>query len=128
VFHNSGDISWHKNRVFISAVFRFEELGVELITPVLYRVFVETWRSENSIPKSFASELPEEWSEPVDECIVLMATVENYFAIMLLLRNDGRLPQRVLSRWLSGSSISQSIPAKAPVSLRLPEEVLQRSG
>ena len=25
--NNSGDISWHKNRVFISEVFRFEELG-----------------------------------------------------------------------------------------------------
>jgi len=37
--NNSGDISWHKNRIFISEVFRFEELGVELITPGLYRVF-----------------------------------------------------------------------------------------
>jgi hypothetical protein len=37
--NNSGDISWHKNRVFISEVFRFEELGVEWITPGLYRVF-----------------------------------------------------------------------------------------
>jgi hypothetical protein len=33
------NISWHKNRVFISEVFRFEELGIELITPGLYRVF-----------------------------------------------------------------------------------------
>ena len=30
---------WHKNRVFNSEVFPFEELGVELITPGLYRVF-----------------------------------------------------------------------------------------
>jgi hypothetical protein len=37
--NNSGDISWHKNRVFISEVFRFEELGHELITPGSYRVF-----------------------------------------------------------------------------------------
>ena len=37
--NNSGDISWHKNRVFISEVFRFEELALELITPGLYRVF-----------------------------------------------------------------------------------------
>ena len=37
--NNSGDISWHKNRTFISEVFRLEELGVELITPALYRVF-----------------------------------------------------------------------------------------
>jgi hypothetical protein len=37
--NNSGDISWHKNRIFISEVFRFEELGFELITPGFYRVF-----------------------------------------------------------------------------------------
>ena len=36
--NNSGDISWHKNRVFISEVFRFEELAFELITPGFYRV------------------------------------------------------------------------------------------
>ena len=36
---NSGDISWHKNRIFISEVFRFEELGFELITAGFYRVF-----------------------------------------------------------------------------------------
>jgi hypothetical protein len=38
--NNTGDISWHKNRVFISEVFRFEELGFELSTPGFYRVFV----------------------------------------------------------------------------------------
>jgi len=37
--NHSGDISWHKNRVFISEVFRFEELAFELITPGSYRVF-----------------------------------------------------------------------------------------
>lgn len=37
--NNSGDISWHKNKVFISEVFRFEELGFELITPRFYKVF-----------------------------------------------------------------------------------------
>jgi hypothetical protein len=37
--NNTGDISWHKNRIFISEVFRFEELGFELITPGYYRVF-----------------------------------------------------------------------------------------
>jgi hypothetical protein len=37
--NNTGDISWHKNRIFISEVFRFEELGFELISPGLYRVF-----------------------------------------------------------------------------------------
>jgi hypothetical protein len=37
--NNSGDISWHKTRIFISEVFRFEELGFELVTPGFYRVF-----------------------------------------------------------------------------------------
>src|SRR5271155_1894656 len=37
--NNSGDISWHKSRIFISEVFRFEELAFELITPGFYRVF-----------------------------------------------------------------------------------------
>jgi hypothetical protein len=35
----SGDISWHKNRVFISEILRFEELGLEIVRPGLYRVF-----------------------------------------------------------------------------------------
>jgi hypothetical protein len=37
--NNSGDISWHKTRIFISEVFRFEELGLEAVTPGFYRVF-----------------------------------------------------------------------------------------
>jgi hypothetical protein len=37
--NNSGDISWHKNRIFISEVFRLEELGFESIAPGFYRVF-----------------------------------------------------------------------------------------
>jgi hypothetical protein len=37
--NNAGDISWHKNRIFISEVFRFEGLGFELVTPGLYKVF-----------------------------------------------------------------------------------------
>ena len=37
--NNSGDISWHKTRIFISEVFRFEELGFESVTPGFYRVF-----------------------------------------------------------------------------------------
>jgi hypothetical protein len=36
--NNSGDISWQKNRVSISEVFRFEELAFDLITPGFYRV------------------------------------------------------------------------------------------
>lgn len=37
--NNSGDISWHKGRVFISEVFRFEELGFELVAEDFYKVF-----------------------------------------------------------------------------------------
>ena len=37
--NNSGDISWHKTRIFISEVFRFEELAFELVTPDFYKVF-----------------------------------------------------------------------------------------
>jgi len=37
--NNSGDISWHKDRVFISEVFRFEDLGLELVAEDFYKVF-----------------------------------------------------------------------------------------
>ena len=37
--NNSGDISWHKDRVFISEVFRFEELGFEETEENFYKVF-----------------------------------------------------------------------------------------
>jgi hypothetical protein len=36
--NNSGDISWHKNRVFISEVFRFEVLGFEQVDEDYYKV------------------------------------------------------------------------------------------
>jgi transposase InsO family protein len=43
IFHtrrvnNNGDISWHKGRVFISEVFRNEEIGLEQIDENMYRV------------------------------------------------------------------------------------------
>ena len=37
--NNSGDVSWHKGRAFISEVFRFEELGFEEVDEDFYRVF-----------------------------------------------------------------------------------------
>src|SRR5271165_3240765 len=37
--NNSGDISWHKGRVFISEVLRFEELGFEEVEDGFYNVF-----------------------------------------------------------------------------------------
>lgn len=37
--NNSGDISWHKDKVFISEVFRFEDLGLEPVAEDFYKVF-----------------------------------------------------------------------------------------
>ena len=37
--NNSGDMSWHKQRVFISEVFHFEELGFEQVQEDFYKVF-----------------------------------------------------------------------------------------
>ena len=37
--NNGGDISWHKGRVLISEVFRFEELGLEEVEESFYKVF-----------------------------------------------------------------------------------------
>ena len=37
--NNSGDVSWHKDRVFVSEVFRFEDLGFELVVEDFYKVF-----------------------------------------------------------------------------------------
>ena len=37
--NNSGDISWHRDRVFISEVFRFEEVGLEEVEERIYKVF-----------------------------------------------------------------------------------------
>jgi hypothetical protein len=49
--------------IFISEVFRFEDLAFELITPGFHRVFFRDCRSENSMRKSFVLELHGEWSE-----------------------------------------------------------------
>ena len=37
--NNSGDISWHKGRVFISEVFRFEVVGFEQVYEGFYKVY-----------------------------------------------------------------------------------------
>ena len=37
--NNSGDISWHKGRVFVSQVSRFEDLGFGLVAEDFYKVF-----------------------------------------------------------------------------------------
>jgi len=37
--NNSGDISWHKGRVFISEAFRFEILGFEQVDQGFYKVY-----------------------------------------------------------------------------------------
>ena len=41
----------HKDRVFISEVFRFEELGFELVAQDFYKVFAAISRSESSTSK-----------------------------------------------------------------------------
>jgi len=38
--NNSGDISWHKGRVFVSEVFRNEEIGLEQMDEDVHRVFL----------------------------------------------------------------------------------------
>jgi len=40
--NNSGDISWHKGRVFVSEVFRNEEIGLEQMDDAVHRVFFGT--------------------------------------------------------------------------------------
>ncbi len=37
--NNSGDMSWHQGRVFVSEVFRNEEIGLEQMDEDVYRVF-----------------------------------------------------------------------------------------
>jgi hypothetical protein len=41
--NNSGDISWHKGRVFISEVFRFEELGFEEAQVFVVQACGKSW-------------------------------------------------------------------------------------
>jgi transposase-like protein len=40
--NNSGDISWHKGRVFVSEVLRHEEIGLEQMDEDVHRVFFHT--------------------------------------------------------------------------------------
>ena len=42
--NNSGDISWHEGRVFVSEVFRNEEIGLEQMDEDVHRVFF--WNTE----------------------------------------------------------------------------------
>ena len=37
--NTSGDISWHKDRIFVSQVFSFEELGFEEMEEDIFRVY-----------------------------------------------------------------------------------------
>ena len=61
--NNSGDINWHKNRIFISEVFRFEELAFELITPGLHRVFFRDMEIGELDVEELRFRLHDEWSE-----------------------------------------------------------------
>jgi hypothetical protein len=84
------EISRHKNRVFISEVFRFEELGVGLMGPGLYKVFFR----DMEIGELNSEELREEWSETADEC-----------GLSRQLRTPGRIvsekPTRTKTYWES---------------------------
>ena len=37
--NTSGDISWHKDRIFVSQVFSFEELGFKEMEEDIFRVY-----------------------------------------------------------------------------------------
>jgi hypothetical protein len=69
--NNSGDTSWHKNRVFISEVFASRNWDWSWLNQGFTESSFETWRPENSTWKSFALEPHDEWSEFPDECIGL---------------------------------------------------------
>jgi hypothetical protein len=61
---------WDKRRVFISELFRFEELAFELITPRVLRGLLPRHGDRgNSMRKSFALGLHGEWSESADPVI-----------------------------------------------------------
>jgi len=57
IYYGGAAETWHKRRVFISEVFRFEEQGFELITPGLTESSSGTWRSESSMRKSVVLDL-----------------------------------------------------------------------
>jgi hypothetical protein len=43
--NNTGDIISHNNRFFVSEVFRFEEVRLELVAPGFHRVFFQDLES-----------------------------------------------------------------------------------
>ncbi len=51
----SGDVSWHKGRVFISEVFRNEDLGFEQMEEDLYRVTFHNMELRHSTARRCAS-------------------------------------------------------------------------
>jgi hypothetical protein len=53
--NNSGDISWHKGRVFVSEVFRFEILGFEQVDEASTRSIFGMLRLVSLTRKRFAS-------------------------------------------------------------------------
>jgi hypothetical protein len=45
--NTSGDISWHKDRVFVSQVFSFEDLGFEEMDEEIFRVYFSLATAES---------------------------------------------------------------------------------
>jgi len=74
---SQGHRSRHKNRVFLSEVFRFEKLGFELSYMGVIESSFETWRLESSMPKTSVIRLHRKWSEFAAERVGLIAEVDN---------------------------------------------------
>jgi hypothetical protein len=53
--NNSGDISWHRGRVFVSEVFRFEVLGFEQVHEDFYKVYFRDVEIGEFDAEAFAS-------------------------------------------------------------------------
>lgn len=90
--NNAGDIRWHKDRILINVVSRFQELAVELVAPELRKSTGSsfgTWRSENFTQKSFVPESPGDSSELVDEYSGLFSIFENSARLHLLIAVEG---------------------------------------
>jgi hypothetical protein len=73
--HHYHDISWHKTRIFISEVFRFEELALDQTTPGFYRVYFRDLESGELNPEDLQSCAKS--CLRCDECIGLRLTVSN---------------------------------------------------
>jgi hypothetical protein len=93
--NNSGDISWHRDRVFVSEVFRFEDLGFELVAEGFYKVCSSAIsKSESSMLRVYVSGLcrcDDELGQGRREGCSDKPTVEGHSRLILL---GSRAPSR----------------------------------